>query len=221
MLTDKDYQDWAKKLGEKFKVSGRVVRHIRSSHKQKYLGLSFNEFKSAILNDAERSITAIKQSSRFQIFAVINSLSREVQSLDTSAKIIGRVNSYLPEVLGNIDKLGYRLSIINFVRRLTAEQLIEIISDIPDNKADDGIAYESMGVDMANTHRRATVRELTAGGQDLAYAVPEMHPMKSDHLKAKAPYIEPVIPAKEVNHNCDGCCMPSPFKIEIENKKDS
>lgn len=134
MLTDQDYDNWAKKLSPKMKCSHHVIRHIRNCRKQKYPELEFQEFKNRIIDDAEKAITAIRQSLNPQLLETIHALSKFIVSIRASENSINQIRNNAINIEGALRKLGLRRSIKNFAYKLTPEQLEEIIADIPDPK---------------------------------------------------------------------------------------
>lgn len=138
VLTDLDYDNWSKDLGQQYNVSGRVIRHIRNCFKGKYPELDLHKFKQMVINDSKGQIVDINRSNKPLMIMVIHSLTLEVTGLGKSKKILNSLEPRLPLVLGAIDKLGFRHSIINFTKRMTPEQFKEIIADIPDPLPDRG-----------------------------------------------------------------------------------
>lgn len=134
MLTDKDYEDWSGKLGIKFNVSGKVIRHIRNVYKHKYSDYCLDHFIEVVKQEANRATKEIKRSNKPLILDIVFYLSRDVLGMGRAISTRDHVNKLLPGVLGGIEELGYRESIKSYVGRMTKEQFEEIIADIPDLK---------------------------------------------------------------------------------------
>lgn len=132
MLEEKDYIKWATKLGRDFKISQAVIRHVRSSYKDKYEGVSFERFRDFLLEDASDKLKATVRTHKPFALAIINTLSKDILGIDKAVHINGRIIKSIPTLTGNISKIGYRRAIIGFVKRMDKSQFNQIIEDIVD-----------------------------------------------------------------------------------------
>lgn len=123
----KEWKLFYRILGKKYRISGRVLHHIRNSYHDKYSDKTHEEALLLIRRAAQKKLTLIKQAGLPHVIRVVGNLTHPILGLTDSDLIIRHVNSELHNALGTIDKIGFNESLIRFTNRVKDEEIKEII----------------------------------------------------------------------------------------------
>ena len=124
------YQIYCDKLGKELKISGRVIKSIRDTYYDQFLGAEWGDIYHAVISQNMDKIKEVERSSRTERFEMITHLSKQHEDLGGAIFAKDQLIKLTPKVAKTIYKLGLYKSIVRFADRLTEEQFALIIKPL-------------------------------------------------------------------------------------------